>query len=544
MKIDEDVSKEHSAHIEHAEETTVPTKDALQASTDEHEATVWEALRHNYKAVLWSAAISLSIIMEGYDVALIYQFFTYPAFQEKFGSYRPEQGDYIVSGPWQAGLSNGANVGIVIGGFMNGYLSTRFGYKRVLLAALFFMNWFIFILFFAPSAPVLLVGQILCGLTWGVFATSSPAYASEVCPLALRGYLTCYVNLCWAMGQFIASGALYGLLKIESEWSYRIAYALQWIWPVPLFVLIMFAPESPWWLARNNRMGDAYKSLARLDTRGHEAHQRTLAQIMHTLELESKLESRSSYLDCFRGIDRRRTEVVCMSFAGQVLSGSAFAYTPTYFFVQAGISTENAYQITVGGTAISFVGTIISWFLLTRFGRRQLYVTGVACLTGFLLIIGITAAASESSSAKWGQAAMCLVWLFTYSVTLGPVTYTIISETFSVHLRAKSVCLSRNVYNITNIVAQVVEPYLINPTEANLKGKTAFVWAATAAVTTVWAFFRLPECRGRTYDELDVMFHRKLPARKFATYQVNAHDADALKTSPAECVVDNSGDKA
>ncbi|PIG90018.1 MFS sugar transporter [Aspergillus arachidicola] len=523
MKIDEDVSKEHSAHIEHAEETTVPTKDALQASTDEHEATVWEALRHNYKTVLWSAAISLSIIMEGYDVALIYQFFTYPAFQEKFGSYRPEQGDYIVTGPWQAGLSNGANVGIVIGGFMNGYLSTRFGYKRVLLVALFFMNWFIFILFFAPSAPVLLVGQILCGLTWGIFATSSPAYASEVCPLALRGYLTCYVNLCWAMGQFIASGALYGLLKIDSEWSYRIAYALQWIWPVPLFILIMFAPESPWWLARNNQ---------------------NPTQIMHTLELESKLESGSSYLDCFRGIDRRRTEVVCMSFAGQVLSGSAFAYTPTYFFVQAGINTENAYQITVGGTAISFVGTIISWVLLTRFGRRQLYVTGVACLTGFLLIIGITAAASESSSAKWGQAALCLVWLFTYSVTLGPVTYTIISETSSVHLRAKSVCLSRNVYNITNIVAQVVEPYLINPTEANLKGKTAFVWAATAAVTTVWAFFRLPECRGRTYDELDVMFHRKVPARKFATYQVNAHDANALKTSAAEGVVDNSGGKA
>ncbi|KAK1139964.1 hypothetical protein N8T08_011041 [Aspergillus melleus] len=537
MKTD-DIQKEQTAHIEHSSQAA-ENKEAQQASAAERQATFWQALKSNRKAALWSAAISLTIIMEGYDVGLIYQFFSYPAFQRTFGAYRPEQDGYEVSGPWQAGLSNGANAGIVIGGFLNGYLSTRYGYKRVLLGSLFMMNWFIFILFFASSAPVLLVGQVLCGLTWGVFATTGPAYASEVCPLALRGYLTCYVNLCWAIGQFIAAGVLYGLLKIENEWSYRIAYALQWIWPVPLFIMVLFAPESPWWLARNNRLDDVYKSLSKLDNRGHGSHQKTLAQILHTLELEQRMEAGSNYLDCFRGIDRRRTEIVCMAFAGQVLSGSAFAYAPTYFFVQAGISTDNAYQIAVGGTAISFVGTVISWFLLGRFGRRQLYVCGIATLTGLLLIIGVIASASESSGAKWGQAALCLVWLFTYSTTLGPITFTIISETSSIQLRAKSVCLSRNVYNITQIIANIIEPYLINPTEANLKGKTAYFWFGTAALTTLWAYFRLPECAGRTYDELDVMFHQKVPARKFAKHQVNVYDAGLLQDESVEKAVED-----
>lgn len=72
-------------------------------------------------------------------------------------------------------MSNGASVGIIIGGFANGYLSQKFGYRKVVLAGLFFLNWFIFVLFFATSAEVLLVGQILCGLTWGIFATSAPA---------------------------------------------------------------------------------------------------------------------------------------------------------------------------------------------------------------------------------------------------------------------------------------------------------------------------------------------------------------------------------
>lgn len=182
-----------------------------------------------------------------------------------------------------------------------------------------------------------------------------------------------------------------------------------------------------------------------------------------------------------------------MTFAGQVLSGSTFAYGPTYFFQQAGISTNDSYKVALGGTAIAFVGVIISWLLLSRAGRRTLYLTGMCLCCLYLLLIGIIAASSDSQGARWAQVALCLIWLFTYSMTVGPICYTIISETSSMRLRAKLVCLSRNVYNITQIVANVIEPYLINPTEANLKGKTGFFWAGTALITAVWAYFRLPE---------------------------------------------------
>lgn len=112
------------------------------------------------------------------------------------------------------------------------------------------------------------------------------------------------------------------------------------------------------WLVRNNRLEAAGKSLCKLDNKSAEDHRKTIAQIQHTLELEEAIESGSSYLDLFKGTDRRRTEVVCLTFAGQVLSGSTFAYGPTYFFQQAGISTDNSYQIAVGGTGIAFVGTV------------------------------------------------------------------------------------------------------------------------------------------------------------------------------------------
>lgn len=166
---------------------------------------------------------------------------------------------------------------------------------------------------------------------------------------------------------------------------------------------------------------------------------------------------------------------------------------PTYFFQQAGISTDDSYGVAVGGTGIAFVGTVISWFLLGNFGRRSLYLTGMCLCCLYLLLIGIIAATSTSAGARWAQVALCLVWLFTYSTTVGPICYTIISETSSIRLRAKSVCLSRNIYNITQIIANIIHPYLINPTELNLKGKAGFFWAGTALLAATWAFFRLPE---------------------------------------------------
>jgi SP family general alpha glucoside:H+ symporter-like MFS transporter len=68
----------------------------------------------------------------------------------------------------------------------------------------------------------------------------------------------------------------------------------------------------------------------------------------------------------------------------------------------------------------------------------------------------------------------------------------------------------------------------MNPTEWNLKGYTGFVWGGTAFLTFVWAYFRLPESKDRTYEELDILFARRVPARKFASYKIDAFQSDAL----------------
>ena len=166
----------------------------------EHDETILEALRKHPKAVFWAFLVALTVIMEGYDTILLGNFFAYPQFVLRYGTYHPGiQGSiteqYQVSAAWQSGLGAAGGIGGFFGAFLNGYLVDRFGKKRVLISSLVALAAFIFVVFFAPNLPTLLVGEILCGFPWGIFATLSPAYASEVMPLSLRVYLTSYTQL-------------------------------------------------------------------------------------------------------------------------------------------------------------------------------------------------------------------------------------------------------------------------------------------------------------------------------------------------------------
>lgn len=518
--------------------------EANDATEQEHALTFKEALKTHTWAVLWSMVMSATIIMEGYDNILIGSFYAYPSFQKRYG--QPVHGDennYQLTGPWQVGLSTASTVGIIITLIFNGWLVEKFGHRRVIMASLVLMAAFVFITFFAKNLTHLLIGQILCGIPWGIFATMGPTYSSEIAPLALRGQLLAYVNMCWAIGQFIAAGVLKGLVDNSTEWSYRIPFAVQWVWIPPLFILTWLAPDSPWWLVRKGRIEDAKKVVKRITNKSiHNQADARVALMIRTTELEKEQErikaadTESSgwraYVRLFQGTNRRRTEIACIAFAGQVLSGSTFAYSPSYFFSQAGLALSDVYKMNLGTTAIAFTGTLMSWFLLHRFGRRTIYVTGYFILVVLLLLIGILAfPASSSSAVKWVQAAITLCWVGTYSLTIGPLAFTIVSEMSATNLRAQSIALARNSYNLCSLVSNIVEPYLINPGNANLKGKTAFVWFGTALPTLIWAYFRLPETKGRTYEELDLMFERRVPSKQFASYKIETED---LMLSPRD----------
>lgn len=500
-------------------------EDGKRATEAEHSLSVLNGIKVYPKAVGWSVLVSMAIVMDGYDTSLLSIFYAYPAFQRKYGN--PFDGGYQVSAAWQSGLSAAAVIGRMIAIFANGVLIERFGYKRVMQAGYIFMALFILILFFAPTTAILLVGEIFCGLSWGSFSTLAPAYAADVAPLVLRGYLTSYVNLCWVFGQLMAAGVLQSMQARTDQWAYRIPFALQWIWPVPLFAIICFAPESPWWLVRKGRLENAERSLQRLSQKPRETRQ-TLALIVHTNELEKQNETGTTWGDCFRGHDRRRTEISSVAMAAQTLAGLTFGQNGTYFFEQAGMSASNSFKMNLGYNGIALVGTVASWVLISYWGRRTVYIFGLSLMTTIMFIIGfLSLAPSTNKGSIWAQATLLLVWIFFYDLTIGPVAFIVMSETSATRLRQKTIAIARNAHNLCSILSTVISPYMLNPEEGNWKGKTGFFWGALSLLCTIWTYFRLVEAKGRTYEELDILFQKAVKAKDFKRHEIDPYSVDA-----------------
>ncbi|KAK9358964.1 hypothetical protein V1504DRAFT_441685 [Lipomyces starkeyi] len=320
--------------------------------------------------------------MEGYDLILLGSLYAFPTFVRKYGELQPN-GSYQIPAAWQAGLGNGARAGEILGLFATGIISERIGYRKTMLGALFALTGFIFLLFFAKDIVMLQIGEVLCGTPMGF------------CHVSLRAYLTTYVNLCWVFGQFIASGILRGMLSRSDEWSYRMPFCI----------------TSPWWLVRKGRNEEAGKSLAHCRYDG----------MIHTNEIEKNMSQGTSYWDCFRGTNLRRTEISCLVWAIQVLCGTGLMTYSTYFYKQAGLPTQQSFNMTLAQYGLGIIGTLSSWSLMSRFGRRTIYLGGLVIADVLLLVISLTSIAPASNSrASWAIGSLLLVFIFVYDTTIGP----------------------------------------------------------------------------------------------------------------------------
>ncbi|PNS19630.1 hypothetical protein CAC42_7474 [Sphaceloma murrayae] len=518
------------------------THDAAIATRKEQTMSLLQGIKMYPYAVGWSVFLSTCIVMEGFDKALIFSLFAMDPFKRKFGTQLPN-GTYELTAAWQSGLGNASLVGEITGLWLNGIIAERYGYRKTIIGALAIVTACIFLPFFAQNLPTLVAGQVLLGIPFGIFQTITTTYAAEVCPVALRAYLTTYVNLCWVMGQLIASGVLRGVVNRTDQWAYRIPFALQWIWPIPIAIGILYAPESPWWLIRRERKEEARAALVRLTSNDPNFNaDETVAMMEHTNLLEKAHNEGTSYLDCFKNTDLRRTEVVCFTWAIQTLCGGSIMGYSTYFYQNAGLSTEHSFTMSLAQYGLGAIGTMLSWFLMTKFGRRTLYLYGQIAMVVLLTVVGGLGIVSRGNTgAQWGIGSLILIYTFTYDATVGPVCYSLIAELSSNRLRAKTVVLARILYNLTGLVSNIIFPRMINPSAWNWGAKAGFFWAVSCALCAVWTFFRLPEPKGRTYGELDVLFEQRVPARKFKSTvvdQFGSSSAESLSLDEKKATVE------
>jgi SP family general alpha glucoside:H+ symporter-like MFS transporter len=271
-----------------------------------------------------------------------------------------------------------------------------------------------------------------------------------------------------------------------------------------------------------------------------------------TTEHEREMNGQTSYLACFKGTDLRRTIIVIGCYCMQVLSGSTLRAYVTYFFEQAGLSTDQSFNMSIVAYALGLIGEVVAvslcestppslkdvlsnvfilqWLLMPHVGRRTLFLwglTGVCCI--FLVVggLGVPQGTSPTPALAWSIGGLLLASVFISDMTVGPVSYSLVVEIPSSVRRSKSVVIARFTYAALNIVANVVTPYQLNPSAWGWGAKSGFFWAGTCFLGLIFTYFWIPEPKDRTTAELDLLFERKVATRKFPRTQVHVAEVTA-----------------
>ncbi|KAI0472728.1 general substrate transporter [Xylariaceae sp. FL0804] len=496
--------------------------DAIEAENAEHNMTVMEAIKAYPMASFWAFVMSFTIIMESYDVFLCNNFVGLPAFTKVFGVLQPD-GSYVIVTAWQSALQVSGQLGALLGVFLAGPLTSRIGYRYATLTGLMALNVFIFAFYYAESLAVIFVAQLLEGLPWGIFIANAPAYCSEIVPIKLRAPATQMLQMFWAIGSIIVGAVTYSYQGREDPSAYKIPIAIQWMFPTPLAILVFFAPESPWWLVRKGKLEQAARSITRLGRKSRVNAPEQVAMMRRVIEMEESVK-KPSYIELFKGPDLRRTLIVCGVYAAQNLTGNLIANQAVYFFEQAGMSTDTAFALGLITSALQWIFVMLSWILTSYYGRRSIYLWGSFLNMLGLIGVGIAGSVGGGYAATTATAALGLIVSVGFTLGPAPASWVIIGETSAIRLRPLTTGIGRATYYIVEIPCIFLSSWMLNPTGGNLAGRCGYVWAATALVCLVVAYFELPEMKGRSYREIDIMFHRRVKARDWKKTEIDVND--------------------
>lgn len=329
------------------------------------------------------------------------------------------------------------------------------------------------------------------------------------------------------IGQLVGALVCFSVIDSNSRMSYRICFATQWPFSVLLTILAVCLPESPAWLLRKGRDDAANKSMIRLTGRKDNKAEAAIQKLRDAIESEKESSelARESYLSCFKQPQLRRTLIVAFAEFIPLLFGLQLLGSASYFMQQIGMEASTSVLVQLIGIAVGVIASCVTFYSLSKFGRRTLTLTGMTAITLLWAGVGFSGI-WQNEGAMWFTAIGMLLVIFFAGIGPWPASYAFASEASALRLRAKTQGIAWFTYGVGTMVFGIVMPYLYNPDAGNLGSYTAFFYFGFAGLGVVVTFFFMPEMKGRDAKEIDRMFDLRIPARKFKHWQ--AGDTEEL----------------
>jgi sugar porter (SP) family MFS transporter len=398
-------------------------------------------------------------------------------------------------------------LGCVFGVLAAGRLCDRLGRKPVMLVSAVLLAIAALACAAAPAASWLIAGRFIGGCGVGLASVVSPLYISEVAPAQYRGRLVSLFQLTITIGIVAAMLANAGLLDYSlgrpstGHDLWTLLFVTQ-VWRgmflgqlVPALLFLGFAllvPESPRWLALAKRPKEAFKVLTRL--RGNEPAARDEVQ-----DIEESLvrESRTDRGAVFAGMARPLSLGIFLAVFSELSGITVVMYYGPVILERAGISAGRS----LGGHAVIGIVlacfTVLALFVIDRFGRRPVLLTGCAGAGIALGLTGLCFAAGLTQGALIITLLSIFVAFFAFS--LGPIKWIVISEIFPTAVRARAMGLATVAVWVTDIIINQVFPTVRDTfgVSAMFLGCAVFL-----AIQFVVVALKLPETKGISLERV------------------------------------------
>lgn len=387
--------------------------------------------------------------------------------------------------------------GCILGSFLAGRYTDRLGRKRMMLwvAELFAITSIATCA--APNFTIFIVARLLGGIAVGAVSVLSPIYVSEVAPARVRGRLGALYQMS-IVGGVLISYAVNFLLRNTGANNWRWMF-LTGVFPaLAFFLMLLFAPETPRYLVRVGREKEAMRILERIG--GEHSARLEMPEIKASLS-PGKQDWRALLQP---GI--RRAVVVGFVLAILIhVSGinTVVDYAPS-ILKSAGWSIDGALFSTViiGLVNVSF--TLVAVAMIDRVGRKPLYIIGSVGMAGSLLwLIG-----AVLSGGFHGMMVLVpvLIYIAFFASCIGPVFWTLMPEIFPNRIRGTAITVPVLTQWIANAVTVLFFPLAFNQIG---KAVTFGFLAAMALAQAIFAWFFLPETKGKSLEEIERFWSSK-----------------------------------
>ncbi len=374
----------------------------------------------------------------------------------------------------------------------------------------------------------LYAGRLLLGMSNGLLVPYCVTYMTESAPSLLRGPIV-------GMSTFQTSlGALFGILvdnycqPYGGTKSWKIPLAVMYIVPGFLTILLVFLPDTPRFYVMQGQEEKAMRAIRRLRGVKDEAFLRAeVEDIKSAFLMEQEIHNGVHLSDMFRGTDLRRTLLSFGSQIGGTATGVTFmAGFSVYLFVQARVGSPFAWVMI--SLAIALTGNMAAFPAMRHIGRRELLIVTsvVSSAMMFGMAIVYTASGGHSPAASKALVGLSIVYTWVYGIGQGPVLWALTTEIPSQRLRSQTVGTGSGVNFIVNWFVSFFTPYFINPDKLGWGPKYCYIWGASNLILVAWAFFFIPETKGRSLEQLDELFEKKVSARKFSSFALERQLVD------------------